>query len=474
MSSTMTPMETPIVPQRSGGVPDTRLCSGPVLAIAAASVALGTRFFLIISKYSINVFFFDQWSYLTPFFRHHPSFAELFFLQHGPHREGIGLFADKFLYPLTHWNARVDSFLIGGSIFVAMLLALRLKCKLYGALSYSDLAIPVIFLSLAQYEMLVGASNPACSGLPLVMMMLYCLALLGRNRLLRYLLVLALNFLLIYTGYGLFMGAVTMGVFLLECYWSWRHLTSAPFVQAAAGLIVAAASLASFFIHYTFVPGVRCFQVPQRHLLQYARFTGLMFVGSVVPRPLHVSLAMTALGAAILLVVVSVLAWHLIHLLKGAGSETHLVGVVLLSYCLLFSASASVGRLCLGMQAAFASRYVTLLIPAFLAIYFYLLSQSWHGKRNLVLTLWALLLVPAAVRKPWEDIRWYSNGKRDWANCYVHTENIHYCDQTANFSIHPDPEQIGDFGHGPDLQLQQKLDYLKEHRLNLFYDRSLK
>jgi hypothetical protein len=70
----------------------------------------------------------------------------------------------------------------------------------------------------------------------------------------------------------------------------------------------------------------------------------------------------------------------------------------------------------------------------------------------------------------WEDIRWYSNGKRDWATCYVRTENVPYCDQSANFWVHPYPEQIVDFGHGPDLNLQQKLDYLKQHRLNLFYE----
>jgi hypothetical protein len=167
------------------------------------------------------------------------------------------------------------------------------------------------------------------------------------------------------------------------------------------------------------------------------------------------------LGAAILLGVVGIFGWHLLHLLKYASDDAHLIGAVLLSYCLLFSANAAVGRLCLGLQLAYSSRYVTLLIPAFLAIYFYLLSQSWRGKRNFVLALWVLLLLPAALRKPWEDIRWYSNGKRDWANCYVRTENIHYCDQSANFWVHPYPEQIG---------LQEKLDYLKQHRLNLFYE----
>jgi hypothetical protein len=436
--------------------------SGPVLAVAGVSVVLGTRFFLIIWKYSINVFFFDQWEYLTPFFRHQPSITELFFRQHGPHREGIGLIADKFLYPLTGWNARVDAFIIGGSIFVAMLLGLRLKYKLFGRISYSDVTIPVIFLSLAQYEMLVGASNPACA-LPLSMMMLYCLALLGRNRLLRYLLVLVLNFLLIYTGYGLFMGAVTVGVFLLECFWSQRRMTSVPFAQPFTGLLVATASLASFLVHYRFSPDVDCFEFPHHHFLQYPRFVALMFAGSAVPRPLHVSLGMALLGAAILLVVGVMLGWHIFHLLNHAYCDAHLIGAVLLSYPLLFSASASVGRLCLGLQAAFASRYVTLLIPAFLAVYFYLLSQPWRGKRNLVLTVWALLLLPAAVHKPWEDIRWYSDGKRDWANCYVRTGNIPYCDQAANFWVHPHPEQIG---------LQEKLDYLKEHQLNLFGDSS--
>jgi hypothetical protein len=456
--------------RRNEGVRDRRLRVGPVLAISAVIAALGARFFLVIWKYAINVFFYDQWSYLTPFFRHQPTLAELFFWQHGEHFEGVGLIADKFLYPLTHWNARVDPFLIGGSIFAAMLLALRLKRKLFGAFSYSDVAIPVIFLTLAQYEALVGTPNPGYSSLPLLMMILYCLALLGRNRMRRYSLVLALNFLLIYTGLGLFMGAVTVGIFLLECYWSWRHMTSVPFSQALTGLIVAAASLASFFIHYTFVAGVQCFEMPHRHLLQYARFTALMFAGSVVPRPLHVSSAMTVLGVAILSAAVGIFGSHLLHLLKGADSDAHLVGAVLLGYGLLFSVSASIGRLCMGLQAAFGSRYVTLLIPAFLAIYFYLLSRSWQGKQNLVLALWVLLLLPAVLRKPWEDIRWYSNGKRDWANCYVRMENIHYCDQSANFALQPPPEEIGDFGHGPDLNLQQKLDYLKRHQLNLFYN----
>jgi hypothetical protein len=463
MTSTMTVIESRGSTGRGENVRDKLLRAGPVLAIAVAIAALGTRFFLVIWKYSVNVFFYDQWEYMTPFFRHRPSIRELFFLEPagGPIREGLGLLPDKYLYPLTHWNVRGDAFIVGGSILAAMLLALLLKRKLYGPLSYSDIAIPVIFLTLQQYEAMVGTPNPGYSGLPLLMMMLYCLALLIRNRLLGYSLIFVLNILLIYTGWGFFMGVVTIGVFLLQCYWSWRHLTSVPLAHSLTGLLVAAASFASFFIHYTFFSGVDCLAIPYSQFLQYPQFVSLMFSAFVVPRPLHVSAAMTALGAAILLGVIAIFVWHIRHLLKGPRQDAHLIGAVLLSYSLLFSTNAAIGRVCATMKLAYSSRYVTLLIPAFLAIYFYLLSKSWHGKRNLVLTLWVVLLLPASVRKPWEDIRWYSSGKRDWANCYVRMENIHLCDQVANFTADPYPGQPG---------FQEKLDYLKLHQLSLFYE----
>jgi hypothetical protein len=436
---------------------------GPLLTIAIAIAALGTRFFLVIGKYAVNVFFYDQWEYMTPFFRHRLGISELFFLEPagGPIREGLGLLPDRFLYPLTHWNVRGDAFIVGGSIFTAMLLALLLKRKLYGPLSYSDIAIPVTFLTLAQYEAKIGTPNPAYSGLPLLMMMLYCLALLMRNRLLGYSFVFLLNILLIFTGWGFFMGVVTIGVFLLQCYRSWRRLSSVPFTHALIGLLVAAASFASFFIHYVFFSGVDCLTIPYSQFLRYPEFMSLMFTSFVVPRPLHISAPMVALGAAVLLVVIAIFVWHIRHLLEGPREDAHLIGAILLSYSLLFSVNAAIGRVCATMKLAYSSRYSTLLIPAFLAIYFYLRSKSWHGKRNLVLALWILLLLPASVRKPWEDIRWYSSGKRDWANCYVRTENIHFCDQSANFTADPYPGQPG---------FQEKLDYLKQHQLSLFYE----
>jgi hypothetical protein len=433
--------------------------NGPMIAVALVAIGLGARLFWIIRKYSVNIFFMDQWDYLTLFFNHQSTIRHLFFWEHGPHREGVGLLPDKFLYPLFHWDARVDSYLIGGAIFVAMLLALRLKYLLFGSMSYSDVAIPVTFLTVAQHETLLSTPNPAHSGFPLLLIVLYCLALLAHTRSLQYGLVLLLNFLLINTGFGIFMAAVTIGFFLLECYWSWRGIKSVPFSKAFTALCLAIASLASFFFHYIFQSAAGCFELPHDNWLNYPQFMGVLLSAFVVPRPLTLSMRIIVLGAGILLLMVAVLCWQIVHLLKSPAPEVHLVGAALIGFSLLFAANNAVGRQCLGMEQAFSSRYCTLLIPAFLGMYFFLLSQSWFGMRNILLAVWVILLLPSSLMIPYADINWYSAGKRQWADCYRQTGSIHYCDESTHFVLYPAPSLT---------HLQEKLDYLKQNHLTLF------
>ncbi|HUO24637.1 MAG TPA: hypothetical protein VMU61_03160 [Candidatus Aquilonibacter sp.] len=442
----------------SSGSRTYNLLSG--FSILAVTAVLGIRFFGMIQKYSVDVLYSDQWDFLKPFFVNQTGIVRLFLRQHGPHREGIGLLPDKFLYPLTHWNSRVDSFVIGIVIFSAMLLALLLKRKLYGPFEYSDVAIPVIFLSLAQYEILLSAPNPAHSAFPLLLIMLYCLALLCRNRLLRYAFVLALNFFLIYTGFGIVMGAITFGVFLLECYWSGRRFTSVPLAYPIAGFAVAAASFASFFIHYRVLPRMGCFDSPHIPWLRYPKFVAVMFSAAVVPNHRFPSL-IALLGIIMLLAVGGLFALYSLRLLTPVHSDANLIGAVLLGYCLLLTTATAIGRVCLGMEEAYRSRRYTLLIPAFLAVYFYLYSKSWRGKRGLVLALFVLFFLPATLLKPTVTIRDLAARKRAWAACYLRNHNIHDCDQQTNFVLYPSPERNG---------MQQKLDYLQQYHLNFFYD----
>ena len=437
--------------------------SGPVIALIAADLILGLRFWFFLAPYSVNVLFYDQWDLLNSFFDGNPGWAELFFHQHGPHREGLGLIADKYLYPPTRWSVDSESVMIGASIFVAMILAVLLKKRLFGRLAYSDVLIPAIFLTLTQYETVIGTPNPGYSAFPLVLMMLYGLALLQGNYLLRYGLALAINFLLIYTGLGVFAGVVTIGLFLLDTYWCRRRVIILPLAAPIGGLAIACASLASYFVHYKFQPAVDCFGAPPR-FLDYPWFMALMFSNFAgIRRPIGLA---TVVGAAMLVFAASIL----VVVIRRANREAHFrqAGVAIaaiFAYSLLFSASTAIGRACLGLPAgAYPSRYTTLLIPAFLAMYFYVLTVQPRTLRAGTLALLALFLARGLVyiqqRTEYSGSpSWYANGKRAWASCYKEAGDIGYCDSATGFKIHPDAERT---------RLKQKLDFLKRNKLNLF------
>jgi hypothetical protein len=433
----------------------------PAVFVAAVALLLTFRFFAVISRDAVNILFGDQWDFLASFFDHDPTIAELFFWQHGPHREGIGLIADKVLYPLTAWNVRFECFMIGGCIVVAMLLALLLKKRLFGRLAYSDALIPLIFLTLAQYETVIITPNPSYSGFPLLLLMLYLLALLQRNYLARYGLVLTVNFLLIYTGFGVFMGVITIGLFALACYWSLRGTVAVPLAVPAAGLLIAGISLASFFLHYKFEPAVDCFVFPYHPLGNYPWFVALMFSTFAGIRSPIVFVSI--LGAILLAFAVFIFGVELRRAARADSSRrphvTHPITAILVSYSLLFAANTAVGRVCLGLPApAQSSRYATLLIPAFLAMYFYLLTVRSKKAREVAFLLLVLVLIPGHARVAPRAAR-FAVGKRAWASCYKQVENIEYCDSATKFTIYPYPERTG---------LKQKLDYLKKNKLNLF------
>ncbi len=431
--------------------------TSPALGRAAAAgvtLILAARFLLFIDRYSVNILFWDQWDFLGPFFEGDPGFADLFLLRHGPHREGLGLIANKFLYPLTAWNVRAESFLIGGAIVAAMLVALWWKRRLFGAIGFADVCIPLIFLTLAQYETMTGTPNPAYSAFPLLLILFYAAALLLERTAVRYSLVLALDLFLIYTGCGVFMGIMTIAYFALEVYRS-RGRRGPP----SAALLLSVAAMGSFFAGYEFQSAVQCFEFPYRDLSAYPSFLVLLFsriTGIVRPLPLA-----AAVGAVALILACGLLAHHVGKLVRpGSVKSPVSMGIaVLLAYSLLFAVNAAIGRICLELpQAAQVSRYVTLLIPAFLAFYLHTTTIESRAARNGALLLLAAALVPGHVHVS-RDAERLANGKRVWAACYYATEDIAYCDSLAGFPVYPDAQRT---------RLKEKLDYLKRHRLNLF------
>ncbi len=434
----------------------------PVIVVSTVFLAAAVRLALAVWRYSVNIIFWDQWDFYTPLFNQ-ASLWQIFTWQHGPHREGIGLVLDKFVLQSTRWNSRAEALFMVAALFAATAIALRLKQTLfgrlgYGDLDYSDIAIPCLFLTFAQMEALVGEANPSYSAIPELLIGLYCLAWMIPKSGPRYAAVLVLNFLLIYTGFGFFMGPVTIAVLLFDLRRAFRTESVSPGFPAAA-LVLAAASLAGFFYHYRWDPAVPSFHFPDAHPLNYPWFVGLMmsyFLGLRTVLPASVA------GSFLALTAIAILIWHGVRLWRNREwSAADRTIVILLGFSLLFEANAAIGRVCLGMpEAAQISRYMGLLVPAFLAIYFHLLTWQKSMLRTVLLAAFVIALIPSAVRMPnGYSPQAVSDGKQAWKTCIRQIGNIDYCDRATGFALYPDPRRT---------QLLEKLQFLQKNRLNLY------
>jgi hypothetical protein len=147
-----------------------------ILLLGISFLLLADRFFGLISTYAVNIFFYDQWDFNDATLFEHHTLWQMFSWQHGPHRQGAGALLQWLIDPFFRWNSRTESFVVGGIVVVAALSSLGLKRKLYARFSYSDVIIPVAFLSPLPFETLFVTPNFAHGPLPLLLIVLYCWA----------------------------------------------------------------------------------------------------------------------------------------------------------------------------------------------------------------------------------------------------------------------------------------------------------
>ena len=430
------------------------------LLVIGVSMILAARLFVLVSRNAVNIFFNDQWDfYDATLFQKHPLW-EMFRWQYGPPRLGLGLLLSKLLEPYFHWNSRGEALLATAIVTVAAVAALFLKTRLWGRLRWFDLAIALIFFTPAQFESLWITPNFSHGPLPLLLIVLYCLALSCEAASTRYALALILNFAAIYTGFGLFIGFITP-LWLLLDYYSRRESRQGanwPLVFLALSL----ASLGSFFAGYRLDPDAACFSLEPHGAARYLNFAALLlahFFGARGARPIGSLLLGGALLAAMMFVVVS-FAWRFLETKNYAARN--LIPAVLTGYGLIFCASTAYGRACFGSYVAFSSRYTEYVELAMLGLYFYTLGLRGLWTRKVFPGLLLMLLLIGALAIPQQDrddMRYYHEKKENWRNCYLKTEDLQGCDLAVHFGVYPLAERTG---------LKEKLEYLKRTKQNLY------
>lgn len=436
-------------PKVSTGVDKFQAFAAPAL-MAVVFLALSVRFFLLVHKYAVNLFFFDQWQIEDALLFQKHSLLQIFFWQHGLHRQGIGNLLLAIFEPLVRWNGRADAFLVAALLTVACGLALWLKVRLFGKMEYSDVAIPLLFFTPVQWGTFLGALNPSYAPIPTLLVVMYCLGWTVQNRSRRYPLVLFLNFLLIYTGYGVLMGLLTPLFFGLE-YLRYRDSFS------AGSVLVSIVCLASFFLGYRLYHTADGLAPQGAPPMAYLAFIVLLF-STFLQIPFGWIIPALFVGAGLIFATASAAASSMVRAIKER-SEPGMITFVLLSFSLLFCAATSLGRTAFGAPA---SRYMTYMILAGLGLY--LASLAIANRTPKLLCVWGLVLGAGwgclrIIPQERNRMEQASQSRRLWRDCYLSVRDIQTCDSRSGGPIAWPPEP---------KSLKQKLDYLERQKLNLF------
>lgn len=443
-----------------------------VLYIGAACllVFIVLRWFFLIDEYSVNMLYWDQWDFLDALFTDKGAW-ELFSWQHGPHRQGIGFFLTKLVADLSGWNTRMESFMIGAVICLAAMTAVVLKFRLVGNITALDVVIPLLYLSPLQFSLFANTPNVSHGAMPLLLITLFCLCWTLNNIRLRYTACSLINFMTIYTGFGFFLGCITPLLFASEIYRARKRKRTPDLVLAFAFFLIALASLLSFFIDYTFNSAAKGFVFPHPYPFMYVQYMLISFGAFCGIRGSNIVSMLAGLPVLCCMIYIAIQA--ALPLVRKGADKTRDKDIVfgqivlmLIFFSLIFSLNLAVGRVCLGLETATASRYTAYMIPAFFALYLFAVTRKRAPVRQIAFCMSCFFLTTFSIGN---HNRVYAEsscqGKQRWKEAYLQTESIFLSNRLSGFAIHPNPQAT---------RLQEKLDYLKEHRLNLYLDESEK
>lgn len=429
---------------------------------------------LTVLRFQSNVLTWDQWDFFGPLFNGGSGW-ELFKYQHGPHRQGLAFVLTSWIAHASNWDTRVESLWIVSLLSASCLLALRLKWRLTGTLRLSDAWMPVLGLSLGQFESFLVTPNASHSAFPLFLILTSANLWLVPRSSIRYVGAGLGAFCLVFTGFGIFAGVVLTCLLVADAIRHgiarrWQEL-----IPAAIGISIAALGGVLFCSDYVFAPAIEGFRFPWTPLTDYLRFISLMLA---YPAGLSgVSAGNYIVGGILASLILVCGLWALWLWLKSADVQPHRdVIVLLLGSGVLFVCNAAVGRVPTGVAAGMASRYVTLMFPLWLGVYF-LATTSRHRSLAIAtgVAVWCVALFPyrdlssrplslwpgtfGATQDQYAFFSHFAHGKMAWVDAYLKTGSAEQAQAATGPYIYPLPAAT---------RMEEKLAFLRKHHLSFF------
>ena len=104
-------------------------------SLALVTAAMAVQLFIKINRFAVNILFSDQWDTYQPIFNGDNAWR-IFTAQVGQLRLGVGGLLSAAVAEATNWNTRAESFFIGLTMVLIALVAVYLKHRLFGKLTF--------------------------------------------------------------------------------------------------------------------------------------------------------------------------------------------------------------------------------------------------------------------------------------------------------------------------------------------------
>lgn len=420
----------------------------PWVAFALLSIRLAAR----VSQYAVDLPYFDQWDLWTPLFSGDGAWT-FFRFQFGPVRQGLGGLAMLASATASGWSTRAETLMSAGFVIAGAALFMIQARRVLGRLDAVDAILPVLLLNVVAAMAITEAPNPAHGPIPFFLLCAAPLCFAVRRASVRLPLLVALTVAMTYTHFAIVGVPVILGLQAVEAWRSRERL--APLGALLASVLLAA----TFLLGYAPNPAVSCFAFPDPRPGRYLPFTA-----SVLARPLYLPLrtGWPVIATLVFSGVSGAFAWSAWRVLRRPlTEELDRVAFLLCGSALLFAASTALGRVCLGVPASFAPRYVTYVLPALAAAALSVRVRA-RGRLGWLPAVLLVLCVAQQVSLELQPSGYEERivrGKQRYEACLRAGGTASRCTAQTGFVIYPDPVAT---------RLDEKVEYLRARRLGPF------
>lgn len=404
--------------------------------IGVISMGLLLRFSVFLNRNTVKMLFSDQWELYEQFIQS-PNLIHLFMFQYGPHRMGVGYWITFAVATLSHWDTTTETLINILFQVLTLLTLLFLKYRLFRRWHYSDIVIPIIVFSYKYYESFIIVPNISLAVLPIFLTCVLALIWTFHTPY-KYILLCCIGSLTMFSGFGML---IAPSLLLLPLS-GLKNVTISKQHKAIIYLVLLTFMMISyiFLARYSWDPSVNCAVNPRIDWINYPPFIGTMVLNyfytlhSMYPFIIR----FLGFGAYLALLVIGLNLG--LRVLGRNIHAIHQVNLLFIQLTVIFIYMSTIGRSCLGIDAALAPRYLLYFLPAVIAMYFTILNISnIRLKSTLVVVFISIIILSEISSSPMiiKSARDYVDAKLMWINCYKNTKSVSYCENVSTIPTMP-------------------------------------